>query len=140
MTQPVDTRNADASTSEAARLQALVEDYLGALSAHQLEKCVGFFAEDATIEFQSGVFKGPQAIAEWHRDRFAAGFQIVDVERVTVDGNTVVVEAAIASVRLRSWKINSLSGKATVKVENGRIVEARLAPKIYNPFEGWSAE
>jgi len=40
-----------------------------------------------------------------------AEFQILDVERVTVDGNTVVVEAAITSSRLRSWKIGKLSGR-----------------------------
>ena len=136
MTGPV----GPAGTSEASARQALVEDYLAAVSAHQLETCLSFFAEDATIEFQGGVFKGPAAIEEWHRDRFAAGFQILKVERVTVEGDTVLVEASIASARLRVWKVAQLSGKATVRVENGRIVEARLAPKIYNPFEGWTAD
>jgi ketosteroid isomerase-like protein len=140
MTLPAGTQNSDAGTSEPARLRALVEDYLAALGGHQLEKCLSYFADDATIEFQSGVFKGPEAIAEWHRDRFAAGFQIVDIEGVTVEGSTVIVEASIASGRLRTWKINKLSGRATVRVENGQIKEARLAPKMYNPFEGWSAD
>ena len=65
MTLPAGTQNSDAGTSEPARLRALVEDYLAALSGHQLEKCLSYFADDAMIEFQSGVFKGPEAIAEW---------------------------------------------------------------------------
>jgi len=117
--------------------QVLVEEYLAALSGRQLEKCMGLFADDATIEFQSGVFKGPKALEEWHRDRFAAEFEVLEVERVTVEGNTVVVEASIASARLRTWKINKLRGEATLSIENGRIKTARLAPKLYNPFEDW---
>jgi hypothetical protein len=126
-----------AGAGAVSSLQAAVEGYLSALSERELEKCLGFFADDATIEFQSGVFTGPQAIEEWHRERFAAEFQILDVERVTVDGNTVVVEAAITSSRLRAWKIGKLSGKATISFENGRIKEAKLAPRMYNPFEAW---
>jgi uncharacterized protein (TIGR02246 family) len=137
MTQSAETRNPDASAGGPGGLQALVEEYLTSLREQQLEKCLSLFADDATIEFQAGVFKGPKAIEEWHRDRFAAGFQILDVERMTVDGNTVTIEAAIASARLKAWKINRLSGQATIAFENGRIKEARLTPKLYNPFEGW---
>jgi uncharacterized protein (TIGR02246 family) len=137
MTQSTDMADADAATGGQPPLQALVEEYLTALREQQLDKCLSLFAEDATIEFQAGVFKGPAAIEEWHRDRFAAGFEIVDVERMTVDGDTVTVEAAIASARLRAWKINRLSGRATIGFEKGRIKEARLTPKLYNPFEGW---
>ena len=89
------------------------------------------------FEFQSGIFKGREAIAEWHRDRFAAGFQVVDLERVTATGETVVVEAAIASARLRAWKISKLGGKATLVFDAGLIKEVRMTPRIYNPFEGW---
>ena len=137
MTQSAEASNPDASLGEPQALQTLVEEYLTALREQQLEKCLSMFTDDATIEFQSGVFKGPQAIEEWHRDRFAAGFQILAVERMTVEGNSVTIEAAIASARLRSWKINKLSGQATLSIENGRIKEARLAPKMYNPFKGW---
>jgi len=137
MTGPSESSNPAAASGEGATREAIVQDYLTALNEHQLEKCLAFYAEDGTIEFQSGIFKGPDAIAEWHRERFAAGFQVLDVDRMTVNDDTVVVEAAIASARLRSWKINRLSGKATVVFDGDRIKEVRMAPKMYNPFEGW---
>jgi uncharacterized protein (TIGR02246 family) len=137
MTERSESPNPTTAPDEAATREAIVQDYLAALNEHQLEKCLAFYADDGTIEFQSGIFKGPAAIADWHRERFAAGFQVLDVDRVTVTDDTVVVEAAIASARLRSWKINRLSGKATVVFDGHRIKEVRLAPKMYNPFEGW---
>ena len=137
MTGPAQPGNGGVGVGEPAALQTAVEGYLAALSAHQLEKCVSFYADDATINFQSGIFQGREAITEWHKERFAASFEVLDVDRLTVTGDTVVVEAAITSARLRAWKVKRLSGKATLVFEHGRIKEARLAPRTYNPFEGW---
>jgi hypothetical protein len=61
----------------------------------------------------------------------------LDLDRVTAAGNTVEIEAGIASARLRAWRISKLSGKATVVFEGERIKEVRMAPRLYNPFEGW---
>ena len=137
MTQSVESRSSGAGQDQRATIEALVQDYLTALRERQVEKCVELFADDGTIEFQGGVFKGRQAREEWHRDRFAASFEILEVERVGVDADTATVEAVITSARLRSWKINKLSGKAKLTIEDGRIRCASLAPKMYNPFEGW---
>ena len=137
MSTSAESHDPAVDASSPAALQALVEEYLRALSTRQLEKCLSLFRDDAIIEFQAGVFKGPKAIEEWHRDRFAAEFEVLEVERVTVEGNTVTVEAAIASARLRTWRINRLRGEATITVENGRIKTAKLAPKLYNPLENW---
>ena len=121
----------------AADRRTVVEGYLQALGQRDVERCLSYFAEDATIYFQSGVFNGRKAIEDWHRDRFAVNFQVTDVSEMKVDGDTVVVEASIASDRLRAWKINKLAGKATLRLQQDRITEARLAPRTYNPFEGW---
>lgn len=117
--------------------RAAVEGYLQALSQRNLEGCLSYFAEDATIYFQAGVFSGRKAIEDWHRDRFAVSFQVLDVSDMKIDGDTVVVDASITSDRVRAWKINKLAGKATLRFEQDRIKEARLAPRTYNPFEGW---
>lgn len=120
-----------------ADLQAAVEEYLQAFDERDLPTCVGFYAEDATIHFHVGVFQGIQAIEEWHRERFDADLRLLQLEKITVEENTVNVDAVATSSRLKAWKINRLAGKVVLAFEEGKIKEARFSARVYNPFERW---
>lgn len=117
--------------------QAVVEAYLEAFRERDLSRCLDFYADDAEIHFMDGVFKGKQAIEEWHRDRFAAELELVKVGKLRTEGGRVTSDVTVTSTRLRAWKIDKLAGKATVLVEQGKIKETRLSPRAYNPLEGW---
>jgi limonene-1,2-epoxide hydrolase len=118
-------------------LEALVRAYLKAFEERDLDRCVDFYADDATIDFQIGVFQGEQAIEKWHRDRFAADFKIVRVDGIAVQGSSVVLEAFASSKRLRTWKLSRLGGKATFRFEGGKIKEARFSARAQNILETW---
>ena len=116
-------------------LEAVVQGYLQAFEERDLSTCVGFFADDAMIDFQIAVFRGRQEIEEWHKARFAAGASVVDVDRVTVQGNKAIIEGAMTSHRLKALRLDRLSGKATLLFEQGQITEARLSAGRYDPIE-----
>lgn len=118
-------------------LAAIVQNYFKALDDRDLTRCLEFFAEDATIKFQSGVFKGKQAIAEWHKDRFEADLRLLKLNKIETRDDQVHVEGVVTSKRLKAWKINKLSGKATFTFENGKIMKTEFGMRIYNPLEGW---
>ena len=118
-------------------LQAIAESYLQAFDERDLARCVDFYADDATIDFQIGHFQGKEAIERWHQDRFSADFRIVGVHEITVRGNTVVVEAAASSKKLRMWRIKRLSGKSTFQFEGGKIKQARFTAKMSAALENW---
>ena len=122
---------------QATAPQALIESYLEAIKTKDAALCTQFFADDASIHFLTGVFKGKQAIEGWHKDRFAAEAEVLRISKIAADGNKVTVEAMVTSKKLRAWKIKKLAGKASVKVQDGKIKEAKLSPRLYNPFEGW---
>jgi ketosteroid isomerase-like protein len=116
-------------------LEALTRDYLDAFAARDLERCLAFYADDASLDFQLSVFRGRKGIEAWHQDRFAANLRILRLESITVREGTVVVDAVVASDRLAAWKIGSLSGRVTLRFEGGRIAEARLAPRMMSPVD-----
>lgn len=120
-----------------AELEAIAKEYLEAMEARDLARCVDFYAEDGVINFQNGVFKGKQAIEEWHKERFDADLRVTKIEQVKVEGDTVKVDAITTSNRLKAWKIDSLSGTVIVKFENGKIKETSFSLRVYNPLEGW---
>ena len=122
---------------ENSGLEALVKDYLEALSEMDLSRCLDFYADDATIKFQAGVFHGRQAIEEWHKDRFDAELKLVKIDKIDVQGNRVLVDGTATSKRLRAWKINRLSGRVIFLFENGSIKKTEFGVRIYNPLEGW---
>jgi hypothetical protein len=124
----------DATTPTPA-LEALTRAYLDAFAARDVERCLGFFADDASLDFQLSVFRGRKGIEAWHRDRFAANLRIVRLESLTVRENTVVIDAVVASDRLAAWKIGSLSGRVTLRFESGRIAAATLAPRMMSPID-----
>jgi ketosteroid isomerase-like protein len=118
-----------------ADLEAATRAYLDAFAARDLERCLGFYAEDASIDFQLGSFQGRKGIEQWHRDRFAANLRLLELESITVRDDTVVVDAIAASDRLAAWKIKRLSGRVTLRFEDLRIVEARFAATRMSPVD-----
>jgi uncharacterized protein (TIGR02246 family) len=117
--------------------KSVVTAYLDALREHNLERCMALYADDAVIEIMHNQHRGRQAIEEWHRERFAVELQLTKVDAVKAKGQTVVVDAAISTKRLRAWKIPAMSGRATFQLQDGMITELKLAGRGFNPFEGW---
>ncbi len=115
-------------------LKALAQSYLDAFHAHDLDRCMEFFTDDSTVDFNMTVYKGRQAISDWHKDRFAAELKMVKMNSVTVDGDTVTVDGAVASKRLAAWRVKALSGRVTMKFEDGKIKAGKLSPRMTNPF------
>jgi len=122
-------------TTTAAALEALTRAYLDAFAARDVQRCLGFFADDAKLDFQLSVFRGRKGIEAWHQDRFAANLRIVRLESITVRENTVVIDVVAASDRLAAWKIGNLSGRVTLRFEGDRIVAATLAPRMMSPID-----
>ncbi len=122
---------------EQNNLEEVVKDYIQALEARQLEKCVAFYKEDAHINFYLGHYQGKQDIERWHRDRFDADMRIVRIDTISAEGDTVVLTGAATSKKLKAWKINSLSGSMTFLFEDGKIKDVKFGMRLYNPLEGW---
>ena len=116
-------------------LEAVIRAYLESFDARDLQRCVEFFAEDASIDFQMSAYRGHKAIQQWHADRFSADLRINRPESVRVNGDTVTVDAVISSERLAAWKVTSLSGRVTVRFECGKIKECKLTLRMGNPIE-----
>jgi len=117
-----------------ADLEAITRDYLAAFDARDLEKCLTFFSEDATIDFQNVEYEGPQMVREWHEERFAANLRLMKIENVRVKGATVTVDAVASSDRLAAWKIPSLKSKIEAKFEDDKICEVKLTARITSVF------
>ena len=117
--------------------QALIESYLDAVREKDISRCLDFYHDDARLHFMMGVFKGKKAIADWHKERFDAEMEIVRVGKITTKGDTVSVDASVTSKKIRAFKIARLAGKASFRLDDGKIKEVKLSPRIYNPFEGW---
>jgi uncharacterized protein (TIGR02246 family) len=130
-----DEPTADGTPSANATPETTVRAYLDALSEHDLDRCMSFFSPDASIEMMNAKHVGRDEIAEWHRQRFEADLKFDKIQGVKVKGDTVVVDAAISTKRLKFYRLNSVNGRATVKVRDGVITESKLAMKSYNPIE-----
>lgn len=119
-------------------LQTMVHAYLEALDARDLSRCVKFFADDAIIDFQSGIYQGKEAIVEWHKKRFEADFRVINLDGIRIQSDHVIVNAVVSSKRLKAWKIKKLSGKVDLKIQQGKIKNAKLGVRMTNPLEAWS--
>jgi len=128
------THDSHAATTDA---QTLVQSYLDAFAARDLARCLDFYTEGAEVKFVSGVYAGRAALEEWHKERFAADLQVLRVDSVSVDRDTVKIDLMLASNRLKFFRINSLAARATVRLDGGRIREAHFGPRFTDPFEGW---
>ena len=115
-------------------LKTLAQAYLDAFHARDMERCLAFFADDATVDFNKTMYSGKQGITDWHKDRFEADLKMIKMNSITVNGDTVVVDGSVTSKRLAAWRLKSLSGRVTMKFENGKIKYGKLAPRMTNPF------
>lgn len=115
-------------------LKSLAQAYLDAFHARDMERCLSFFSDDASIDFNKTMYTGKQGLIDWHKDRFEADLKMVKMNSITVNGDTVVVDGAVTSKRLAAWRLKSLSGRVTMKFENGKIKYGKLAPRMTNPF------
>ncbi len=118
-------------------LQVTVKAYLQAFDQKDLSQCLDFFAEDATIDFASGIYQGKQAIEKWHKERFAANLRVVRVDGIRVQGDTVIVEAVVTSNRLKAWRIGRLTGTVTVVFQQSKIRKAKFGLRTTIPIEAW---
>jgi len=124
----------DSQVAPQTDLKTLAQAYLDAFHARDLDRCLEFYADDATVDFNKTVYSGRQGIAEWHKDRFAADLRLIKMNSMTVDGDTVTVDGAVASKRLAAWRLKALSGRVTMRFEDGKIKQGKLSPRMTNPF------
>lgn len=117
--------------------QSMVEAYLQAFEERDLSRCMGFFAEDANLVFHTGMYRGKAAIEQWHKDRFAADMRVTRIDKIRVQGNTVIVDAFATSNRLRAWRFGLLGGTATFRFEEGKITDVKFALRMAIPIEDW---
>jgi hypothetical protein len=115
-------------------LKALAQAYLDAFSAQDLERCMAFFTEESSVDFNTTVYTGRAAIEAWHKDRFEANLKMVNLKSITVKGDTVVVDGTVSSKRLAAWRIKQLNGRVTMKFVDGKIRNGKLSPRMTNPF------
>ena len=133
MDQTKDMTDASSQTEAHVDLETMAHDYLDAFQARDMARCLAFYAEDATIHFMSGVYKGHDSIQEWHQDRFAANLRVLNIARMQVSGNALVVEAVITSDRFKAWKVNSITGRITCQVTAGKIKEVKFGLAMNTP-------
>jgi hypothetical protein len=117
-----------------ADLEAITRDYLAAFQARDVEKCLGFFAEDGSVDFQDVEYAGRHALEDWHKERFQANLKIDKIENIKVKGDKVTVDAVVSSDRLSAWKIKSLKGRIEANFSGDKIQEAKLTARITNMF------
>jgi uncharacterized protein (TIGR02246 family) len=118
-------------------VQDVVKEYMAAFEARDLDRCLSFFNDDATLEFVTATYHGKTQLAEWHNTRFSADVKITNLDDIKVDGEVVTINGVITSKRLKAWRINHLSGKAIFRVRNGKISELKFGLRNYNPIEAF---
>lgn len=118
-------------------LQATIQAYLQAFDLRDLTQCMDFFAEDATIHFGMGTYRGRQAIEEWHKGRFAADLRVIRVDKVRTQGDTVIVDVVAISKVARAWRFDSVAGRVTLLFQEGKVKEAKFGLRTAIPVEGW---
>jgi hypothetical protein len=131
---PTTEQNVTLDQGESA---AFVQSYFDAFAAHNLAACVDAYRDDATLHFVAGVYNGKSAIEEWHRERFAAELKILRIDAITSDRDAVTVDLVVASKRLQFFRLSSLAGRGVLRLDGGKIKEARFSPRFCDPFEGW---
>ena len=85
------------------------------------------------IRFEDALYRGKQAIEEWHKERFVADLRVLDIEEVRPEGNEVIVTLIVASKNLKVWNINRLNGTIAFLFHEGKIQEARFSLGMHNP-------
>jgi len=115
-------------------LKSRAQAYLDAFGAQDMQRCMDFFTDESSVDFNTTVYTGKQAIEAWHKDRFEANLKMVNLKSVTVKGDTVVVDGTVSSKRLAAWRIKQLNGRVTMRFVEGKIRHGKLSPRMTNPF------
>jgi len=110
-------------------VRGMVEAYRQAFERRDVDGCVAFFAEDATLRFLFASYEARAAIREWHEDRFAADVKLLRIDGVTVQGDTVVAQVVVTSRRLRFFRMDEVKGTVTFRVAEGRFKDAVLSAR-----------
>lgn len=111
--------------------QTAVKAYLQVFDERDLPRCMEFYDEEGLLifgpaAFGLGRFRGKEAIEQWHKDRFAGGMKVVEVEEIEVNGDTVTVKAVATSPVLKAIQLDDFRGTATFIVQQGRFKEVRF--------------
>jgi hypothetical protein len=115
--------------------KSLVKSYLDAFEARDVDRCMTFFTEESSIDFQNTVYKGLEQVRDWHKDRFEANLRLTKLEGILVKGNTVKVDCVAASDRLSAWNVKALPGRLTVKFDGDKVKEGKLEARLMNVFD-----
>jgi hypothetical protein len=118
--------------------QHVMEQYLTAFKARNLEGCMSYFSPDATLEWMMGEYTGCESIEEWHRDRFSAELNVVRVDSFSATGSSITLDVVVQSKRLASWRIPNVLGRVTAQLSGGKIQHVNFAVKSINPQQNWS--
>ncbi|GAB4558283.1 MAG: hypothetical protein Kow0047_03260 [Anaerolineae bacterium] len=118
-------------------LVAVLNSYLEAIEARDLDRCMSFYTDDAVVHFGMGVYRGAKSITDWHRERFDADLHVLEMDRVEAGQDQVTCELVVTSRRLKAWRINTLRGKGTFTFRDGKIAEARFGLAGASALEGW---
>ena len=110
-------------------LQNIILNYQDAFKLRDLEKCMSFFENNAIVKFLFATYKGCKAIEKWHKDRFDANLQLLNIESIRVHQNQVVLNLTATSNRLNTFNIKSMKGTGTYIIEKGLIVKATYSPR-----------
>jgi hypothetical protein len=114
----------------ANELETTARAYLKAFEARDIDQCMTFYDDDASVSFVQSDYKGKEQIEEWHKARFAADLRIVRLEKLTVEGNTVVLAAVVTSKRLKAWKLNTIRGTVTTLFEGSKIKDLKFGMRM----------
>lgn len=115
---------------QAPALQVRAMDYLHAFEARDLDRCLTFYDDAATLIFHTGRYCGRQEITAWHQDRFNADLRLLQIEDVATEAETVIIDATATSKRLKAWRIPSLAAKVEFVYQNDLIVLAKFGLRI----------
>lgn len=118
---------------QASELEGTIQEYMKAFEARDLARCLEFYSENATISFQDAIYRGRQAMEEWHNERFLADLKILDIDYVRAEDNEVIVDVVVSSNTLKEWNINRLNGTIAFHFQQGRIDEATFELRAHNP-------
>ena len=111
-------------------IESRAKEYLEAFEARDMDRCVSFFAPDATIKFQNSAYSGIDAVREWHQERFDADLRMIRLDGISTSGDSVTVEGAATSKRLRAWKLDSVEGAITAQFDSDLIRELSFGVRL----------
>jgi len=104
----------------------VLEEYLEAFLARELMRCVDLYAEGAVLEFATTQCRNRPELEKWHRERFSANLELVQIEQARVEGAEVILEGVVTSDRLKAWRIGTLPVRAKFAFRGDKIASARF--------------